>query len=195
MGQRAPINFQRWFTFSRSFLKKKEFRMGDRDDRDGVKLFVYGINANCPRDLLEDTFEKCGKVNDIFNTGKGYAFVTMADERDAKIACEDLNGTELDGQDIKVEISRPKRRDDRDGGRRGGFGGGRRDDRSGGGRFGGGGFGGGRRDDRRGFGGGDRRSGGYGGGGRRDDRGYDDRRGGDRDRSRDRDRGYSRRDD
>ena len=86
--------------------------MGDRDDRDGVKLFVYGINANCPRDLLEDTFEKCGKVNDIFNTGKGYAFVTMADERDAKIACEDLNGTELDGQDIKVEISRPKGRGD-----------------------------------------------------------------------------------
>merc|ERR1712018_296048 len=169
------LRFQRKI-ISRSFLKIKEFKMGDRDDRDGVKLFVYGINANCPRDLLEDTFEKCGKVNDIFNTGKGYAFGTMADERDAKIACEDLNGTELDGQDIKVEISRPKRRDDRDGGRRGGFGGGRRDDR-------------------RGFGGGDRRSGGYGGGGRRDDRGYDDRRGGDRDRSRDRDRGYSRRDD
>ena len=78
------------------------------DDRDGVKLFVYGINANCPKDLLEETFKKCGKVNDIFNTGKGYAFVTMADERDAKTACEDLNGTELDGQDIKVEISRPK---------------------------------------------------------------------------------------
>merc|ERR1712020_278729 len=192
MGLASFLRFQRKI-FSRSFLKKKEFRMGDRDDRDGVKLFVYGINANCPRDLLEDTFEKCGKVNDIFNTGKGYAFVTMADERDAKIACEDLNGTELDGQDIKVEISRPKRRDDRRGGG-GGFG--RRDDRrDGGGRFGGGGFGGGRRDDRRGFGGGDRRSGGYGGGGRRDDRGYEDRRGGDRDRSRDRDRGYSRRDD
>merc|ERR1712020_699829 len=184
MGLASFLRFQRKI-ISRSFLKKKEFRMGDRDDRDGVKLFVYGINANCPRDLLEDTFEKCGKVNDIFNTGKGYAFVTMADERDAKIACEDLNGTELDGQDIKVEISRPKRRDDRRGGG-GGFG--RRDDRrDGGGRFGGGGFGGGRRDDRRGFGGGDRRSGGYGGGGRRDDRGYDDRRGGG-DRSRDRDR-------
>ena len=77
---------------------QKRIKMGDRD---GVKLFVYGINANCPKDLLEETFKKCGKVNDIFNTGKGYAFVTMADERDAKTACEDLNGTELDGQDIK----------------------------------------------------------------------------------------------
>lgn len=29
----------------------------------------------------------------------------MADERDAKIAVEDLNGTTMDGQEIKVEIS------------------------------------------------------------------------------------------
>ena len=90
-----------------------------------VKLFVYGINANCPMDLLEDIFEKCGNVNDIFNTGKGYAFVTMADDVGANQAIRELNGTVIDGQEIKVEISRPKRRDDRDGGRR--------DDRSGGG--------------------------------------------------------------
>ena len=31
---------------------------------------------------------KCGRVNDIFNSGKGFVFITMADERDAKIACE-----------------------------------------------------------------------------------------------------------
>merc|ERR1711944_331636 len=141
------LRFQRKI-ISRSFLKKKEIKMGDRDDRDGVKLFVYGINANCPRDLLEDTFEKCGKVNDIFNTGKGYAFVTMADERDAKNACEDLNGQTIDGQEVKVEISHGKgstRGGDRDRGgrdRRGGdrdFGG-RDRRRSGGGGYGGGGF-------------------------------------------------------
>ena len=95
-----------------------------------VKLFVYGINANCPMDLLEDAFEKCGNVNDIFNTGKGYAFVTMADDDGANKAIRELNGTVIDGQEIKVEISRPKRRDDRDGGRR--------DDRSRGRRYGGG---------------------------------------------------------
>ena len=112
-----------------------------------VKLFVYGINANCPMDLLEDAFEKCGNVNDIFNTGKGYAFVTMADDVGANQAIRELNGTVIDGQEIKVEISRPKRRDDRDdrsggGGGRGGFGVGRRDDRSGAGRYVGGGSGG-----------------------------------------------------
>jgi RNA recognition motif-containing protein len=103
---------------------------------DGVKLFVYGVSASCPRGLLEKEFGKCGRVNDIFNTGKGFAFITMADERDAKIAVEDLNGQTVDGQEIKVEIShgkgsdKPGRRDDR-GGRD------RRDGRRGGGRDGG----------------------------------------------------------
>lgn len=71
----------------------------------------------------------------------------MADERDAKIACEDLNGTTMDGQKIKVEISHGKgsdrRRDDRHGG-------GRRDDRRDGGYRGGRSFGG--RRDHGGFG-------------------------------------------
>ena len=122
---------------------------------DGVKLFVYGVSASCPRDLLESEFGKCGRVNDIFNTGKGYVFVTMADERDAKIAVEDLNGTTLDGQEVKVEISHGKgstKPRDRRGGfndRRGGFGGGRRDDRDRGRYNDRRGGGGGRRDDRR----------------------------------------------
>merc|ERR1712241_1009055 len=99
---------------------QKKINMGDRDE--GVKLFVYGVSSSCPKDLLESEFGKCGRVNDIFNSGKGFVFITMADERDAKIACEDLNGTTLDGQKIKVEFSHGKgsdrRRDDRHGGGR-----------------------------------------------------------------------------
>jgi len=104
------------------FKRESSINMGDRDRDEGVKLFVYGVSSSCPKDLLESEFGKCGRVNDIFNSGKGYVFITMADERDAKIACEDLNGTTMDGQKIKVEISHGKgsdrRRDDRrDGGR------------------------------------------------------------------------------
>ena len=65
----------------------------------------------------------------MYITDKGYAFVTMADKEGANQAIRELNGTVIDGQKIKVEISRPKRRDVG-----GGFGSGRRDDRSGGGR-------------------------------------------------------------
>ena len=116
---------------------------------DGKKLFVYGVRPSCPRDLLEREFSKSGHVSDIFNTGKGYAFVTMADERDAKNACEDLNGQTIDGQEVKVEISHGKgtsRGGDRDRGGRDRRGGGRDfGRRDGGGRD----FGGGGRDRRR----------------------------------------------
>jgi len=173
------------------------------NDGDGVKLFVYGVSGSCPRDLLDSEFNKFGRVTDIFNTGKGYAFVTMSDEADARDAIEELNGTTMDGQKVKVEISHGK------GSTKPRFGGGR----DGGGRDRYGGGGGGGRDRYGGGRGGDRRDGGrdrYGGGGSRDsrrggggyggsdrrDRGYDrDSRGGDYGGDRERDRSYNRRDD
>ena len=36
-----------------------------------TKLFVYGINSRCPKDLIEDEFSRCGEVTDVFITGKG----------------------------------------------------------------------------------------------------------------------------
>ena len=36
-----------------------------------TKLFVYGVNSSCPKDLIEDEFSRCGKVTDIYITGKG----------------------------------------------------------------------------------------------------------------------------
>merc|ERR1739848_29905 len=111
-----------------------------------AKLFVYGVNARCPRETLEGEFSRCGEVTDVYITEKGYAFVTMADDDGADQAIRELNGTVIDGQEIKVDNAR------------GGGGGG--------GRGGGGGYGGG--GDRYG-GGGDRYGGGggYGGGGDR----------------------------
>ena len=58
----------------------------------GTKLFVYGVNRSCPKDMLEDHFAKIGAVSDVYITEKGYAFVTMADEGDAKAAVDELNG-------------------------------------------------------------------------------------------------------
>ena len=42
-----------------------------------TKLFVYGVNSRCPRDLLEDEFGRCGKVEDVYITGKGKYFSTL----------------------------------------------------------------------------------------------------------------------
>jgi RNA recognition motif-containing protein len=83
------------------------------------KLFVYGINARCPRNIIEEEFGRCGEVTDVYNTEKGYAFVTMADEEAANNAVRTLNGSAIDGQQIKVDIAR--QREDRGGGGGGGM--------------------------------------------------------------------------
>lgn len=130
-----------------------------------AKLFVYGVNARCPREALEAEFSRCGEVTDVYITEKGYAFVTMADEDGANQAVKELNGQVVDGQEIKVDNAHSN-----SGG--GGRGGGRGERRGGGfrgrsfGRGGGGGYDRGDRGDRReggGFGGG-RGRGGFGGG-------------------------------
>merc|ERR1740122_697359 len=136
-----------------------------------AKLFVYGVNARCPRDILEGEFARCGEVTDVYITEKGYAFVTMADDDSADAAVKELNGAVIDGQEVKVDRARGgggggrgERRDGGFGG--GGFRGGRggyRGDRDGGYRGGrGGGYRGGRGGGDGGYGGGDQ--GGYGGG-------------------------------
>lgn len=151
----------------------------------GTKLFVYGVNRACPKETLEDKFSKFGTVSDVYITEKGYAFVTMAEESDVKACVDELNGTSVDGQEIKVEVAHgrgttaPRGGDRRGGGygdRRGGggYGGGGYSRGGGGGRYGGdreGGRGGGRYggDREGGYRGGYRRGGGGGGyGGDRD---------------------------
>merc|ERR1712183_635266 len=134
-----------------------------------AKLFVYGIDPSCPRETLEGEFSRCGEVTDVYNTEKGYAFVTMADDDGADQAIRELNGKVVDGKEIKVDNARGGGGGGggRGGGRGGGFGGGggggyrgRSFGRGGGGdRYGGGGGYGGDRG-----GGYERRDGGFGGG-------------------------------
>ena len=44
-----------------------------------TKLFVYGVNSRCPKDLLEDEFGRCGKVEDVYITGKGKCCFQLLD--------------------------------------------------------------------------------------------------------------------
>jgi heterogeneous nuclear ribonucleoprotein A1/A3 len=118
-----------------------------------TKLFVYGVDQNCENMDIQGEFEKYGVVTDVFNSGKGYAFVTFDREEDSKVAIREMDGQTMFGKQIKVNAARPKEGGGGRGG--GGYGGGR-----GGGGYGGGGYGGG------GYGGGGYSGGGaYGGGG------------------------------
>jgi len=106
-----------------------------------VKLFVGGLSWSTDDESLRGAFEQYGEVVDAKvvmdrDTGKsrGFGFVTFASADDASTAKSNLNQTELDGREIRVDDA-----SDRDSGGGGGFRGGR-----GGSRGGGGGFRGGR---------------------------------------------------
>lgn len=108
------------------------------------KLFVGNLSFQISENELMDTFGAHGTVMEANlmldrATGRprGFAFVTMGSEEEAQKAIDALNGVELDGRALTVNVARPReeRSGGGGGGGRGGYGGG------GGGR---GGYGGGR---------------------------------------------------
>lgn len=111
-----------------------------------VKLFVGSLPYAINDQSLEELFAQFGTVEsakvildrDNNNRSKGFGFVEMSNDDEAKAAIEGLNNKEVEGRTIVVNEARP-REDNRGGG--GGFGG----NRGGGGR----GFGGGNGGDRR----------------------------------------------
>jgi RNA recognition motif-containing protein len=113
------------------------------------KLFVGNVDFNVTENDLQDAFAAHGNVIEVNlvtdrTTGRprGFAFVTMSSPEEAQKAIAGLNGKELGGRALNVNVARPR---EEGGGGRGG--GGRRGGGGGGGRGGyGGGGGGGRRD-------------------------------------------------
>ena len=54
------------------------------------KLFVYGVDQNMANGDLQAEFEKFGTVTDVYNTGKGFAFVTFDRKEDAETVSSSL---------------------------------------------------------------------------------------------------------
>lgn len=96
------------------------------------KLYVGNISFQADEKSLESAFSPYGTVKSVKiitdrDTGRsrGFGFVEMEDEDQAQECVSSLDGTELDGRNIRVNIARE--REDRGGG--GGGGGGRGRDR------------------------------------------------------------------
>lgn len=95
------------------------------------KLFVGGLNYATTDDNLRELFAQAGTVESatviidrMSGRSKGFGFVEMATEEEANAAIEQMNGKELDGRTISVNIARPKvDRPSFGGGDRGGRGG------------------------------------------------------------------------
>ena len=100
------------------------------------KLFVGNLSFNVTENDLNDAFAAFGTVTETNlmmdrATGRprGFGFVTMSTEAEAQAAIAALNGTELDGRAITVNVARPREERSGGGGGRRDFGGGGRRDR------------------------------------------------------------------
>lgn len=88
------------------------------------KLYVGNLPYSVSEQSLLETFSQCGTVETTNvitdrDTGqsKGFGFVEMSSASEAQKAIQELNGTSLDGREIKVNEARPKApRDNRGGG-------------------------------------------------------------------------------
>lgn len=131
-----------------------------------MNIFVGSLPFSISEADLQGIFEEFGDVTStkiiidrVTGRSKGYGFIEMTNDEEAKKAIEELNGSEVEGREIVVNVAQERTDNRRSGGGGGGY------NRGGGSRGGngGGGYGGGNR------GGGS--GGGYGGGGRSNDRG------------------------
>jgi cold-inducible RNA-binding protein len=93
-----------------------------------TKLFVGNLSFNTTENDLSDAFAAHGTVVEanlmmdrMSGRPRGFGFVTMSSAEEAQKAIDALNGRELDGRALTVNVARP--REERPGG--GGGGGGR----------------------------------------------------------------------
>jgi len=97
------------------------------------KLYVGNLSFDVTENDLNDAFAAHGTVTEVSlmmdrasGRSRGFGFVTMSTEEEAQKAIAALNGTELKGRALTVNVARPREE-------RPGDGGGRREHRGGGG--------------------------------------------------------------
>jgi RNA recognition motif-containing protein len=93
------------------------------------KLFVGGLSFNTSSEALGRFFGQSGTVqtanvvvDQFTGRSRGFGFVEMSTAEEAQQAVTQLDGRELDGRRLKVEVAKPKtegRRDSDRGGRGG----------------------------------------------------------------------------
>jgi cold-inducible RNA-binding protein len=96
------------------------------------KLFVGNLSFNTTENDLQDAFSAHGTVVEanlmvdrMTGRARGFGFVTMSTAEEAQKAIAAMNGKDVDGRALTVNVARP--REERPGGGSGGGGGGRRE--------------------------------------------------------------------
>jgi len=80
-----------------------------------MKIYVGNMSYSTTGESLEALFSNYGQVEEVAiindrETGRprGFAFVTMPNDDEAREAIESINGTEFEGRSLTVNEARPK---------------------------------------------------------------------------------------
>jgi RNA recognition motif-containing protein len=81
----------------------------------GSKLYVGNLSFSTTEAELRDVFSQHGNVAEVFiamdrfsGRSRGFAFVTMGSDAEAKAAITGVNGKNVGGRDLTVNEARPK---------------------------------------------------------------------------------------
>ena len=80
------------------------------------KLYVGNLSYDMTDETLSQLFSEHGEVTEasiimdkMSNRSKGFGFVTFAKDEDADKAVKELDGKEIKGRNIKVNLAKPKK--------------------------------------------------------------------------------------
>ncbi len=81
-----------------------------------MNIYVGNLSYKVDENDLRGIFEEYGEVSSVkiikdkySGKSKGFAFVEMANDNEARTAIKELNGGELDNRKIVINEARPKR--------------------------------------------------------------------------------------
>ncbi len=80
-----------------------------------MDIYVGNLSYDATEEDLKKMFEEFGEIEAVkiisdrySGRSKGFGFVTMSNEEEAKAAIDALNGKEMLGREIKVNEARPR---------------------------------------------------------------------------------------
>jgi len=80
-----------------------------------MNIYVGNLHYDVTEDDLRSLFEQYGQVDSakiiidkLTGKSKGFGFIEMPDDADGQKAIDELNGAELKGRNLKVNLAREK---------------------------------------------------------------------------------------
>ncbi|NOR53208.1 MAG: RNA-binding protein [Candidatus Aminicenantes bacterium] len=81
-----------------------------------VQIYVGNLTYGMTEDSLRELFEPFGEVTSakiikdrLTDRSRGFGFVEMEKKDEAETAIQKIDGTEVEGRNMKVNLARPRR--------------------------------------------------------------------------------------